>query len=154
MSGRSATTPEAHFDIRRGGASRGLLWYGLIAPPLVWAAELYLNYGLASHACFPGRAPRASFLSGWERVWAALMVVNLVCLAVAAIGLVTSAFSWRRLRDEQLVVERGEAGGIAYPSGGRLRAFAASGLMVSGLFTVAILFNTLYLWSISTCSLA
>ncbi len=128
------------------------MWYGLLAPPLVWAVELYLNYGLASHACFPGQAPRASFLSGWERIWVALLVVNLVCLAVAAIGLVTSAFSWRRLRDERPV--EGEAGGIVNPSGGRLRSFAVSGLMVSGLFTVAILFNTLYLWSISTCSLA
>jgi hypothetical protein len=127
------------------------LWYGLLAPPLVWAAELYLNYGLASHACFPGQAPRASFISGWDRVWVALLVVNLVCLAVAAIGLVTSAFSWRRLRDEQPV--EGEAGRIAYPPGERLKSFAVSGLMVSGLFTVTILFNTLYLWSISTCSL-
>ena len=151
MSARSATSPEVHFVARRGGASGGLLWYGLIAPPLVWAVELYLNYGLASHACFPGQAPRASFLSGWERVWVALLVVNLVCLAVAAIGLITSGFSWRRLRDDQPV--EGEAGGIAYPSLERLRAFAVSGLMVSGLFTVAILFNTLYLWSISTCSL-
>jgi hypothetical protein len=151
MSARSATAPEAPFAARRGGAWRGLLWYGLIAPPLVWVVELYLNYGLASHACFPDQAPRASFLSGWERIWVALLVVNLVCLVVAAIGLATSGFSWRRLRDERPL--EGGAGGIAYPSGSRLRAFAASGLMVSGLFTVAILFNTLYLWSISTCSL-
>ena len=74
MSARSATSREVHFAAPRGGASRGLLWYGLIAPPLVWAAELYLNYGLASHACFAGQAPRASFLSGWERVWVALLV--------------------------------------------------------------------------------
>lgn len=150
MSARSATSSEVHFAARRGGAWRGLLWYGLVAPPLVWAVELYLNFGLASHACFPIEAPRATFLPGWERIWVALLAVNLVCLVVAAIGLVTSAFSWSRLHDEQPV--EGEAGGIAYPSGERLRSFAVSGLMVSGLFTVAILFNTLYLWSISTCS--
>jgi hypothetical protein len=33
-----------------------------------------------------------------------------------------------------------------------MRSFAAAGVMVSGLFTVAIVFNTLYLWALSTCS--
>ena len=102
--------------------------YGLLAPPLVWAVELYLNFGLASHACFPDEAPRASFLPGWERIWVVLLVVNLVCLAIGAIGLVASAISWRRLRDGHPV--EGEVGGIAYPSEERLeviRRFRAHG---------------------------
>jgi hypothetical protein len=119
-------------------------------PPLVWAFELELNYGLASHACFPSEAPRASFLPGWERIWVVLLVVNLVCLATGAIGLLTSGYFRRHLRSEHLV--EGEVGGIAYPSEERLRAFAVSGLLVSGVFTVAILFNTFYLWALSTCS--
>lgn len=128
----------------------GLLLYGLLAAPLIWAVQLYLNYGLASHACFPGQTPRASFLPGWERIWAVLLVVNLGCLAIGAIGVLTSGYSRRRLRSEQSV--EGEVGGVAYPSEERLRAFAVSGLLVSAVFTVAILFNTLYLWALSTCS--
>jgi hypothetical protein len=119
-------------------------------PPLVWAIELELNYGLASHACFPREAPRASFLSGWEGVWVVLLVVNLVCLAIGAIGLLTSGFSRRRLRGE--FPAEGEVGGIAYPSQERMRSFAISGLLVSGVFTVAIFFDTIYLWALSTCS--
>jgi hypothetical protein len=110
----------------------------------VWAVQLELNYGLASHACFPAEAPRASFLPGWERIWVVLLVVNLVCLALCAIGLLTSGYSRRRFR--------AELGGVEYPSMERLSAFAVSGLLVSGVFTVAILFNTLYLWALSTCS--
>jgi hypothetical protein len=79
-----------------------------------------------------------------------LLVVNLVCVAICAIGLLASGYFWRRLRNERPVAQ--ELGGIAYPSEERLRSFAVSGLMVSGLFTVAILFNTLYLWALSTCS--
>jgi hypothetical protein len=135
---------------RSGGVTRGLLWYGLLVPPLVWAIQLELNYGLASHACFPVGAPRASFLPGWERIWVVLLVVNLVSLALGAIGLLASGYSWRRLRRGCEV--KGKVGGVAYPSEERLRSFAFSGLLVSGVFTVAVLFNTLYLWALSTCS--
>ena len=150
MSAPSTRSPEARFVPRRGGALRGLLWYGLLVPPLVWAIELELNFGLASHACYPAQAPRASFLPGWERIWTVLLAVNLVCLVIGAAGLLTSGFSWRRLQGE--FPAEGEVGGIAYPSEERMRSFAISGLMVSGVFTVAILFNTLYLWALSTCS--
>lgn len=150
MTSRAATAIDARSAPQGGGAWRGLLLYGLLVPPLVWAVELELNYGLASHACFPSQAPRVSFLPGWERIWAVLLVVNLVCVAVCAIGLLASGYSWRRLRNERPV--EGEVGGVVYPSEERLRSFAVAGLLVSGLFTIAILFNTLYLWALSTCS--
>ena len=134
------------------GVRSGALFYGLLAPPLVWAIQLYLNFGLASHACFPGETPRASFLPGWERIWTALLAVNLVCAAICAIGLLASGYSWRRLRNPRL----SRPGHLA--SRPRVRGtadrFAVAGLMVSGLFTAAILFNTLYLWALSTCSQA
>jgi hypothetical protein len=135
---------------RNGDGSTGLLLYGLLVPPLIWAAQLYLNFGMASHACYPNEAPRTSFLPGWDRIWTVLLAVNLLCAAICAIGLLASGYSWRRLRGDRDFAE--EAGGAAHLSDGRLRSFAVCGLMVSGLFTVAILFNTLYLWALSTCS--
>ena len=146
----SATSSDVRSLPRSGGTWRVLLWYGLLVPPIVWAAQLELNYGLASHACFPVEAPRASFLPGWERIWVVLLVVNLVCLASCAIGLLFSGYSWRRLRRERPV--QGKLGGVAYPSEERLSSFAVSGLLMSGVFTAAIFFNTLYLWALSTCS--
>jgi hypothetical protein len=125
--------------------------YGLLVAPLIWAIQLYLNYGLASHACFSDRTPRASFLPGWERIWTVLLVVNLVCLAICAIGLVASTYSWRRLRDLQALAAEADSE-PAHTSEERMRSFVVAALMVSGLFTTAILFNTLYLWALSTCS--
>jgi hypothetical protein len=136
-----------------GGVWRGALFYGLIAPPLVWAIQLCLNFGLASHACFPGEAPRATFVSGWERIWTVLVVVNLVCAAICAIGLLASGYSWRRLRNPPVFVG-GTLSEQIHGADEGLRSFALAGLMVSGLFTAAILFNTLYLWALSTCSQA
>ena len=72
------------------------------------------------------------------------------CAAICAIGLLAAGYSWRRLRDEPPAAQ--EIGGAPYPSEGRLISFAVCGLMVSGLFTLAILFNTISLWALSTCS--
>jgi hypothetical protein len=129
------------------------LFYGLIAPPFVWAIQLYLNFSLASHACFPGEAPRANFVSGWGRIWTVLLVVNLVCAGICAIGLIASGYSWRRLRNPP-VIASGTPSEPIHGDDERLTSFAVAGLMVSGVFTAAILFNTLYLWALSTCSQA
>ncbi len=150
MTAQPASSAHVRSAPRDGGAWGGLLLYGLLVPPFIWAVELYLNFGLASHACFPQETPRTSFLPGWERVWGALLVVNIVCAALCAIGILASGYSWRRLRRERPASE--ELRGVIFPSEGRLRSFAVSGLMVSGLFTLAILFNTLSLWALSSCS--
>jgi hypothetical protein len=150
MTQSPTTSIDAH-SARRGGAGSVALLYGLLVAPLIWAVQLYLNFGLASHACFPSGAPRTSFLPGWERIWTALLVVNLVCLAICATGLLGSGYSWRRLRSPQTLA----AGADSEPfrtSEERMRSSAVAALMVSGLFTTAILFNTLYLWALSTCS--
>lgn len=76
-----------------------VMTYGLVVPPFVWAVQLDLKYGLASRACFPDGAPRASFPSGWERIWVVPLVVNLVCAAICANGVAASGQSWRHLRD-------------------------------------------------------
>lgn len=132
---------------RKGGALSALLLYGLLVAPVIWAVQLYLSYGLASHACFPSEAPRTRFLPGWERIWVALLAVNLACLAVCAIGLLASGYSRRRLRNRQTPVA-GTDSEAARTSEERMRSFAVAALLVSGLFTIAILFNTVYLWAL------
>ena len=152
MTGSPTVTLGRRAAQRSGRVWSGLLYCGLLLPPLVWAIQLYLNFGLGSHACFPGEGPRAGFVHGWERTWSLLLVVNLLCAAICAIGLLASGYSWHRLRDEH-PGER-KIAGVAYPSQERLRSFAMAGLMVSGVFTAAILFDTIYLWALSTCSQA
>ena len=152
MAQSPTTSIDARSAPRKPGAWSGLLLYGLLVAPLIWAVQLYLNFGLASHACFPGAAPRSSFLPGWERIWTALLVVSLVCLAISAIGLLASGHSWRRSRNRQAPAAGTDSKSIQ-ASEERIRSFAVAGLMISAVFTVAILFDTLYLWALSTCSL-
>ena len=100
MTGSPTVTLGPRSARRSGGVWSGFLLYGLLLPPLVWAIQLYLNFGLGSHACYPNEAPRATFVQGWERTWSLLLVVNLLCAAICAIGLLASGYSWHRLRDE------------------------------------------------------
>jgi Na+/proline symporter len=149
---QSPTTPlDARAARRNSAAWSAVLLCGLVVGPLIWAIQLYLNYGLTSHACFPSEAPRASFLLGWERIWILVLAVNLVCLAICAIGILASGYSWRRLRSRQALVAGADIAAV-HTSQARMRSFAVAGLMISGLFTVAIFFDTLYLWALSTCS--
>jgi hypothetical protein len=152
MTGSPTVTLDAHSTRRSLAVWSGLLYCGLLLPPLVWAIQLYLNFGLGSHACYPNEAPRATFVQGWERTWSLLLVVNLLCAAICAIGLLASGYSWQRLRDEY--PGEGKVTGAAYPSQERLRSFAVAGAMMSAVFTAAILFDTIYLWALSTCSQA
>jgi len=80
------------------------------------------------------------------------LAVNILCVLVAFAGGVAAGLSWMRLlRPHRLSDEHDD---ILEPGEGRVRVFAASGLMVGILFTVAILFNTLSLSVLSTCSQA
>jgi hypothetical protein len=152
MAAQSSQTIDPRAGPEHGGPHPALLYFGLMAPPAAWATELMSNFALASHACFPNGVARASFLPGWEDVWTVLLAVNILCLLVAFTGGVAAGLSWMRLlRPHRLPDEHDD---ILEPGEGRVRVFAASGLMVGILFTVAILFNTLSLSVLSTCSQA
>lgn len=133
------------FDDRRGprdpAPSALRLCYPLLAPPFVWAFQLMLNFAMSSHACFPFGASRADFLPGWEREWQWALAVNIICALASALGLLLSGSLWLSLR-------RGSRVG----KDDVLRVLILSGALISALFTVAILFNTIYLGILSSCS--
>lgn len=129
-----------------------LLYFALLAPPAAWLLQLNLNFGLASFACFPRGVTRASFLPGWEHVWSLLLAVNLLCAILGAAGIGGGLYSWLRLlRPDRPPDEHDD---ILEPGEGRLRVFAAAGVLIGALFTIAILFNTVALSALSTCSQA
>ena len=133
-----------------GGPHPAALYFALFAPPLAWFCELTTNYALASHACYPSSKPQPHFIPGWEGVWGGLLGFNLACIVISAAGIVTAGYAWRRLlRPHRLPDEHNT---IIEPGEGRVRVFAASGLLIGILFTIAVLANTLSLWVLSQCS--
>jgi hypothetical protein len=124
------------------------LLFGLAAGPAGWIAQLLLDYGLASYACYPADRP---FLQtpppGWSAEKPVLAVIAAVCLAFVLCGLWISVLSWRRTREERPqgahhVIEVGE---------GRSCFLALCGILVSTGFAVAIVASAVSLLVVPSC---
>lgn len=144
----SASFPQEHPAPHRQRVSLARQLFGLAAGPAGWIAQLVIGYGLSSYACFPRDAPHLiSPPPGWAGEHLGLLALNLACLALALSGLAAALGAWRRTRGEKrggphLALEIGE---------GRARFLALCGLLTSGLFAGAILFNTAPILGVPAC---
>jgi len=69
-----------------------LLWFGLAAPPLAWALELVVGYGIDDAAC-----ARGSMRWGIDdHLWQAVVLV--VTGSVGVAGLLAAVWSFRTVR--------------------------------------------------------
>jgi len=100
-----------------------LLWYGVLAGPLVWAGQFLLDYGLdEAVACAPAnRTPGLFFNTGIETV---IQITNLVATLLTALALFVSIRCFRRLRLSDETV------------GSRARWMAVAGIFNSSLFLI------------------
>ena len=118
----------------------------LIAAPLFWLARLAANYGFASHACYPAGKPLQIPLHAYAGLRTLLIAFDLAGMAV---GLVALALAWRSWKisasesaGESALIEAGE---------GRTRFLAFWGMLVAGLFFVAIWFDFVGLSILPIC---
>jgi hypothetical protein len=74
-----------------------LLWYGVLAPPIVWALQLLLDFGLdESVACTPGA--RFSGMLFNVSVGTAVQIVNGVAAALTLLAIFISYRCYRHLQ--------------------------------------------------------
>jgi hypothetical protein len=118
-----------------------------VAAPFAWAAQLVINYALASHACFPGGSPLRSVASGWGAVWSVLFLIELLTLAIALAGAAAAHRSWRATREES----HGDTEDMMEAGHGRTRFLSLWGLMTSLGFSVAIGFSLIGLFAVPLC---
>ena len=129
------------FDIGHPAPGRDLvgdrwLWFGFFAAPVAWSLQLAINASLAGLACLGDAATPDVDLRGWTDT--AIIVVNLVALAVALLGLAVSIRSLRRTNP----AEQGAGRGVLGAGEGRTRYMAVWGVATSVLFFCATAFNT------------
>jgi hypothetical protein len=98
-----------------------LLWYGVLAGPIVWAGQLLLNYGLTEAvACAPAnRTPGQFFNTGIDTV---IQIVNAVATFLTLLALWVSFRCYQRLRASDTT------------TGNRARWMAIAGMFDSTLF--------------------
>ncbi|WP_363346039.1 hypothetical protein [Methylocystis echinoides] len=129
----------------RSRVSDSVLFSALLAAPLAWSAQLLINYGLASEACFPREAPKSAPI--WGSLHAELLAINLLALAIAIAATIVSYVIWRRVSEEAAgghahLVEAGE---------GRTRFFAIWGVWSGVWFILQIIFGTVAAVGVPGC---
>jgi hypothetical protein len=123
-----------------------LLWTGLFAGPAIWSVQIMVGYALLAHACFPGSHPVATPTSG--AAWWLALAVSIVAILVTLGALIVAIRSWKRMRAEragreQTALEAGE---------GRTRFMALGGVLLSSLFLLGVILNSVALFIIPLCS--
>ena len=110
-------------------------WFALLAAPHAWSLQLLINTALTGYACYPHDVPFEDPI--WGGVRTTVAVIEAVAVAVSLAGGFIAWRNWRRTREEkpgsgQRLMEAGD---------GRTRFMAMSGILVTLLFLVAIVFS-------------
>ncbi len=102
------------------------LWFGILAPPIAWAADLQIRYALVSVAC--------------DRGWHAAL--SLISIPLLALSIAAGFAAWRGLK-----IGENET---AYPQ--RVRFMALGGVMLSAVFSLTIIAATIPDFFINACN--
>jgi hypothetical protein len=102
-------------------------WFGVLAGPLGWLVHLLASYGMSALACAKGWPGFTLF--GWGGAQALIAGLTLAIEALIVAAGWRAYHHWRRLRDQ------GGRGGSGFD---QWMAFA--GLLLSGMFFIAVLF--------------
>ena len=126
-----------------------LIIFGLVAAPSAWLAQLVIDYGLASYACFPVDQPRPHVIEGFGWVWWMLVGLNvaglLVSIAATVIAHGNLRESWRE--------PHGGPPGSYLDAGDRRNSFlSVFGLWSGAWFLVAIVFDTIMVFWVPLCT--
>ncbi|MBV9757265.1 MAG: hypothetical protein JO047_09445 [Alphaproteobacteria bacterium] len=123
------------------------IMYGLFASPIMWAGHLMLNFGLGSHACYPGDVPLAPGDSGAGWAFPIILAFDIVAIAVIAAAIIVSYRNWRVTGQEwhghrHHLVEVGE---------GRTRFLGIVGVAFGAMFLLITVTDTVTLAMVPLC---
>jgi len=123
-------------------------WSQLVIAPLAWSLQLMVDTVLESHGCFPHQTPIGQNIFSLAPLimGATVAVATVVCVA----GFLLAAGNWRRTRAER----PGLAHHVMEAGDGRTRFLALAGMIVSGLFLLAVLVHGSMLLEVPPCGLA
>jgi hypothetical protein len=139
-------TADTHPTVGTEPAHSRWIWFAIFGAPAAWSIQILVNYPIAAHFCYPGRAPLSK--SDVGGVWAVLIAVNVLMLLVALAAGATGISRWRTARAR----DAGPHDPVLESGTGIVRFMAYSGILVSGLFVIAIIMSALPLFIVPVCS--
>ena len=109
--------------------SRGSLWYGLAVPPAAWALQEWLGWYFGQRTCSSLEPPAVRWI---------LLGVSVAALAAVLVGVGRGWRAWRATADDNDHQDR-------------VDFMAFGGLLVSGVFAIAIVWGGLATAFVSGC---
>jgi hypothetical protein len=113
-----------------------LLWFGLLAAPLAWAAQLVVGYGATIARCTGTASSRSFSLTPWE------IVLTAVAAAIALTGQAAAVLVFRSTRGREETDP---------PPAGRIRFLVLAALLSNTLFIVVILLGGITAAGLEPC---
>jgi hypothetical protein len=144
----SAPTAPIHTDSAPvSGVGLGALWFGLLAAPLAWSAQLMADYALIAHSCFPATGQRDTLL--YPSVATIVLVVSALAIVTGIAGIVVAARSYGRVGGQhESDRQQFHDAPIAV---GRARFMALTGILASSLFLGGIVLHTVGILMLVPC---
>jgi len=140
------TKARSHPAPHRHRVSLFALFFGIVAAPAAWNAQLLFSTALSGHACYPRDALLAAPV--WSSLWRVLLAISLIAIVISVASGATAIRSWLRARDESA----GSGHHLVNTGEGRTRFLAMFGILTSLLFLVAILFATAVIFLVPLCT--
>ncbi|HEX5206890.1 MAG TPA: hypothetical protein VFW10_03745 [Steroidobacteraceae bacterium] len=124
--------------------NRPSIWYGIFAAPVAFGIQELLNWLISSGACPSGNPADIGGMPLFTGTRAILWAVGAAALVIAAVALLIGIGAWRRSQDPSFLSIRG-----------RLRSdyLAAAAMLVSAVFLIAILWQTVGIFVLPECGL-
>jgi len=124
--------------------TRPSIWYGIFAAPVAFGIQELLNWLISSGACPSGNPADIGGMPLFTGTRAILWAVGAAALVIAAVALLIGIGAWRRSQDPSFLSIRG-----------RLRSdyLAAAAMLVSAVFLIAILWQTVGIFVLPECGL-
>ena len=133
--------------MERNSVSIGALWFGLLGGPVAWTLQLFVDYPLVAHYCFPDAARRIEPMI--DSLHLLVIVTSAIALLVALLALTTAVRSWRA-SGASLDNARSDSTDAAPPLG-RVRFMAMGGILASSLTIVGIVLHGGFILMIAPC---
>ena len=131
----------------QSGVGLGALWFGLLAAPLAWSAQLMADYALIAHSCFPSTGQRDTLL--YPSAAAIVLIVSALAILAGIAGIVVAALSYRRVGGDH-AADRTQVHDA--PIGvGRARFMALAGILASTLFLGGIVLHAVGILMLAPC---
>jgi hypothetical protein len=123
-------------------STRPSIWYGIFAAPVAFGVQEMLNWLISSGACPSGNPADIGGIPLFTNIRPVLWTIGAVAFVAAAVALLIGIVAWRQSHDPSLLSIRASH---------RSDYQAAAAMLVSAVFLVAILWQTIGVFVLPEC---